>query len=88
MFGCVVFETCERTDRQTDRHTDALIALPGSRTEGDVINLRIGETHQTTKAAVIADARRISTGGVGSIGDNKASALAPPNDATRSEARY
>jgi len=25
-YGCVVFEICERTDKQTDRHTDTLIA--------------------------------------------------------------
>jgi len=26
-FGHVVFETCERTDKQTDKHTDTLIAI-------------------------------------------------------------
>jgi len=29
-FGRVVFEICERTDRQTDRQTDTLIAILGT----------------------------------------------------------
>ena len=39
-FGRAVFEIRERTDRQTDRHTDGLIAVlrtPISRLFGDVL---------------------------------------------------
>jgi len=35
-FGHVVFEICERTDRQTDKHTDKLIAIHRTTTVGEV----------------------------------------------------
>ena len=41
-FGHFVFETCERTDRQTDRHrpTETLIAILRTPTGIEVIKLR------------------------------------------------
>jgi len=36
-FGRVVFETCNRTDRQTSRHTDTLMTILCSRPGGEII---------------------------------------------------
>jgi len=37
-FGRVVFDICERTDRQTDRQTDTKFAILRNRPENEVIS--------------------------------------------------
>jgi len=44
---CLVFEICERTNRQTNKHTDTLIEVIGTPIGGEVINHRNKDSNYT-----------------------------------------